>query len=341
MSKLTLNNVGNLIDATTAATVINDNSAAIVAAMDNTLSRDGTTPNAMGSDLDMNGRQVLNLPVPATDNSPVRLKDVQDMIDGTGTITNIPAGGSTNQVLAKDSNNNYDISWHNSVQSVGLSLPNDFTVTGSPVTSTGTLTATWSSTPTGTGSIVRGYQPNIVQPTGIVKADVGLGNVDNTSDADKWASAATLTQKTIDTANNTLILRGTTAGGNAAAGVVGEYLEVSVLRGSPISMTTGTQTTVTTLALTPGDWDVFGSVGFSPTGATMTRVRGYFNTNSLDGNGSTMLTGSFPSSFDILLPMPTKRFNVTANTNVVLVGICDFTGGTVGVYGTVCARRVR
>jgi len=46
--------------------------------------------------------------------------------------------------------------------------------------------------------------PVINSPTGIVKGDVGLGNVDNTSDATKNAAAVALTNKTIDYANNTL-----------------------------------------------------------------------------------------------------------------------------------------
>jgi hypothetical protein len=40
--------------------------------------------------------------------------------------------------------------------------------------------------------------PIINSPTGIVKGDVGLGNVDNTSDATKDAATATLTNKTIE-----------------------------------------------------------------------------------------------------------------------------------------------
>lgn len=43
--------------------------------------------------------------------------------------------------------------------------------------------------------------PSITTPTGIVKGDVGLGNVDNTSDATKNAAAVTLTNKTIDNTN--------------------------------------------------------------------------------------------------------------------------------------------
>jgi len=58
---------------------------------------------------------------------------------------------------------------------------------------------------TGTGAIVRGTSPAITTPTGIVKGDVGLGNVDNTSDATKNAAAVVLTNKDIDggTASNT------------------------------------------------------------------------------------------------------------------------------------------
>ena len=46
--------------------------------------------------------------------------------------------------------------------------------------------------------------PVINAPTGIVKGDVGLGLVDNTSDATKNAAAATLTNKTISGAANTI-----------------------------------------------------------------------------------------------------------------------------------------
>lgn len=46
---------------------------------------------------------------------------------------------------------------------------------------------------TGTGNVVRSTSPAITTPTGIVKGDVGLGNVDNTSDANKPVSTAAQT----------------------------------------------------------------------------------------------------------------------------------------------------
>lgn len=56
---------------------------------------------------------------------------------------------------------------------------------------------------TGTGAAVFATSPALVTPTGIVKGDVGLGNVDNTSDATKNVTAATLTNKTMSGASNT------------------------------------------------------------------------------------------------------------------------------------------
>lgn len=52
------------------------NNDAIVAAIDNTLSRDGTSPNQMNIDLDMNSNEVMNLGPPTTNNSAIRLIDV-------------------------------------------------------------------------------------------------------------------------------------------------------------------------------------------------------------------------------------------------------------------------
>lgn len=123
MSKITLNTVGDLTNFITAETVINNNSAAIEIASDNTLSRDGTTPNMMLSNLDMNSFQILNLPNPATTNSPLRLQDLNSFIGG-GTIATIPAGGTTGQVLSKTSGVDYATAWthENTRLTAGLNI---------------------------------------------------------------------------------------------------------------------------------------------------------------------------------------------------------------------------
>ena len=58
MAKLTLNDVTTGYQSTAA---VNTNNALVEAALENTISRDGTTPNTMTGSLDMNGQSILNL----------------------------------------------------------------------------------------------------------------------------------------------------------------------------------------------------------------------------------------------------------------------------------------
>lgn len=62
MAKLSLSNIANILLAPIAAALaINNNNTAIIAAMDNTLSRDGTLPNQMEADIDLNSNDLLNV----------------------------------------------------------------------------------------------------------------------------------------------------------------------------------------------------------------------------------------------------------------------------------------
>lgn len=86
MAKLTLNDVSNITgNPTSAAATINNNSDAIETALENTLSRDGTSPNEMNADLDMNSNRILNLPEPVNASEPLRLQDLIDF-NGGGSI---------------------------------------------------------------------------------------------------------------------------------------------------------------------------------------------------------------------------------------------------------------
>lgn len=73
MAKYTYETIAGLgTNVLAAQTTINSNFAAVMTAMEKTLSRDGTTPNQMEADLDMNSNQILNLPLPVDDTEPVR-----------------------------------------------------------------------------------------------------------------------------------------------------------------------------------------------------------------------------------------------------------------------------
>lgn len=112
MSKITLTDLANLQNETTAVNAINTNNTILEAALDNTLSRDGTQPNAMDATLDMNSNPIINLPEPTTQFSPIRVIDVETL-NGGGTInvSPLPTGGTTGQSLVKQTNTDYDVIW--------------------------------------------------------------------------------------------------------------------------------------------------------------------------------------------------------------------------------------
>jgi hypothetical protein len=74
--KVNLDNLANLQNENTAITTINDNNDKLETAIENTLSRDGTNPNHMNAQLDMNGYRIINLPAPTHPTDPVRLQEM-------------------------------------------------------------------------------------------------------------------------------------------------------------------------------------------------------------------------------------------------------------------------
>jgi hypothetical protein len=97
-SKYTPTDVENLEAQTTAVNIINANNDAISDAFDNTLSLDGTQPNAMLAPLDMNSNRILNLPEAVNPTDPVRLMDLPDLGTGGGGDGD---GGIGNGVIGK------------------------------------------------------------------------------------------------------------------------------------------------------------------------------------------------------------------------------------------------
>lgn len=71
MAKITLNNLANLQNEETTIDRINSNSVAVATAMEKTLYRDGSTPNQMEAELDMDGNRIINLPTPLSNTEAV------------------------------------------------------------------------------------------------------------------------------------------------------------------------------------------------------------------------------------------------------------------------------
>lgn len=85
MSKISLQDISSLTNEQSAILQLNQNSAEIEDISDSFLSRDGTSPNQMEADLDMNSNRILNLPKAVSDTEPLRRKELTDFA-GIGTI---------------------------------------------------------------------------------------------------------------------------------------------------------------------------------------------------------------------------------------------------------------
>lgn len=144
---------------------------------------------------------------------------------------------------------------------------------------------------------------------------------------------------------------GTTTNDNAAIGYVGEFLETDITAGHAVTLTTSTIANIATLSLTPGDWDVRGSIGFLPGASTtiayvagaLTTVAGVMpddtgkggEMNDLSMNGNT--TGGTPLTY----ALGTIRVSIAANTTVYIVANSSFGVSTLKAYGYLAARRIR
>lgn len=98
---VTLNNIGNLQDTTTAQSSLNANNTAITQGFTSALN---VTGDQMLGTLNMNSQQITNLPAPGTQQSPVRLIDLGTNTSGgpltlplvfhASTVTSLPAAST-------------------------------------------------------------------------------------------------------------------------------------------------------------------------------------------------------------------------------------------------------
>lgn len=136
---------------------------------------------------------------------------------------------------------------------------------------------------------------------------------------------------------------GTNTNDNAAAGVVGEYVEATA---AAFSLTTATTTNFCSISLTAGDWEVFAVAGFRPTTGLPTDATAWISTTSATNPGSPnggaflKITGAWASINPIVGPVGGRRISLSATTTVYLSGFANFPN-TCTAEGHLWARRVR
>lgn len=146
---------------------------------------------------------------------------------------------------------------------------------------------------------------------------------------------------------------GTATNDSASSGKIGEYLSSTLLTGSELTLTTGTTRTITSLALTAGDWDVSGVVVFNPAPTTVTSalvaavvdttntVSGVLvpSNNEFDVQG--LANASLTGGDHISVAIPSYRISISGSQTFYITGTAVFTTAAMAAYGAIWARRVR
>jgi hypothetical protein len=125
---------------------------------------------------------------------------------------------------------------------------------------------------------------------------------------------------------------GVTDGSEATPGDVGEYMATT---GSAVGLVTNTATNLASLNLTPGDWDVSGSVVFAAGAGT----HSYFGVGISGVDIVDFATYPAGAINQGMIANP-RRMNITTATTVWIMAQAGFTG-TMTAAGSISGRRAR
>ena len=136
---------------------------------------------------------------------------------------------------------------------------------------------------------------------------------------------------------------GITNGSNASPGVIGEVQQGSLANTG--SLTNSALFAVTSVSLTAGDWDVYGTVSYVPASGTSTTAlnAGISTSNAAISTGGSAVNAYYTAAagFGFTVACAPCRINVNATTQVFLMANAAFSGGTCNVGGEIWARRAR
>ena len=147
MAKLTLTDLTQLSsNETSAVNAINANGALIETALENTLSRDGTSPNSMSANLDMNSKKLLNVAAGTSNSDGVNLSQL------TAATGQVPGLSMTMETTTTDADQGAGKVWFNAaVASATVLYMDDADTNGADIS---TFVQTWDNS---SNSSSRGY----------------------------------------------------------------------------------------------------------------------------------------------------------------------------------------
>lgn len=221
MTKFTPTPLTNLQNESTAVSNINTNLEALETCIETTLSRDGTAPNEMASDLDMNSNKIINLPAAITNTEPVRKAEfdaAQLGVLALGSTGVVVADTSTSALTRTITGTANEVTVTDGTGISGnptISLPSTLTFTGKTITG---------------GTFASGSYPSFTMPT-----DANLpGNPTTTTQ-----TAGNNTTRIATTAFVTAAVSASVTGVSTVNGQGGDIL-IGFTPGGRLSLTTAT-----------------------------------------------------------------------------------------------------
>ena len=175
MAKVTLDDLTSLANETSVIATINENNDLVTTAIDNSLSRYGTSPNAMEADLDMNGNNLLNLPAPSTETEPVRVADMAEYIEqinGTSTLLPGAVAGDIDKIPRVASAGLLGYS------NIGIDTSNNLRPETTDIGALGTSSLMWSDLFLASGSVINFNNGDVTVTHSSNKLDIDGGVVD-------------------------------------------------------------------------------------------------------------------------------------------------------------------
>jgi hypothetical protein len=151
-------------------------------------------------------------------------------------------------------------------------------------------------------------------------------------------------------AANWFPLAGVATVSNASAGQIGEILEATVLIGAAVSLTSTVTATIASIALTAGEWDVWGLLNYQTNAATTVNYviatlgvgTAALGTRPNGGAWNTVVpSGVAGAAASLDMPTGTRRVNVSGATTINLLANSLFAVNVASAYGYIGARRRR
>lgn len=140
-------------------------------------------------------------------------------------------------------------------------------------------------------------------------------------------------------------LPGTATNDSASAGNVGQILTNSA---TGVALTTLTAATVTSQALTAGDWNVQCVIKFIPSSATIFQIRNELSptTNTQPGTLGNYTWFSYQTATDagsqpLVISTPIVPLSLSATTTYYCTALAQFDAGTMTADAKLVARRAR